>query len=100
MSSTPDVADLFMSVVEPDMLRQIFVDIQDHAELLSVGLKSDSRALSGEPQADLSLAQSWLEDGSLRGLQLRYLFQGEIWFDTLLRLPSGTAFKLIRNKAP
>lgn len=100
MSASPDVADLFMSVVELDMLRQILTDVRDHAEVLSVGLKSDPRALSGEPHTDLTQAQSWLEDGSLRGLQLRYRFQGEIWFDTLLRLPSGTAFKLIRNKAP
>lgn len=100
MTPRPDVEDLFMSVVELPMVSQLFRDIQAHGELLSVGLKSDARGLSGEPSADLEVAATWLGDGSLRGLQLRYRFEGEIWFDTLLRLPSGTAFKLIRCKSP
>ena len=100
MNSRPDVEDLFMSVVEPPMVAQMLADIREHAELLSVGSKSDARALSGEPVSDLALAERWLADGSLRGLQLRYRFQGDVWFDTLLRLPSGEAFKLVRMRSP
>jgi hypothetical protein len=91
----PPLPDVFMSVLEVDEAARILADIERHAELLAVTLKSAARALAAEPQADLEAAHCFLAGDDHRSVQLRYRFGGRVWSDTLMRLPSGK-LKLVR----
>jgi len=103
---TPPLPDVFMSVLARADAERILRDIQHHAELIAVTIKQDAmshsrgfailaEAHAADPVADLARARAFLADDALRGLQLRYRFGGDVWTDTLLRLPSGS-FRLVR----
>lgn len=91
----PPLPDVFMTVLEREQAERILDDIEHHAELLQVMRKSGARDLAEEPSADIALARCFLGDETQRGLQLRYRFRGEVWTDTLMRLPSGK-LRLVR----
>ena len=91
----PPLPDVFMTVLDREQAERILDDIEHHAELLQVMRKSAARDHADEPSADLALARCFLGDEAQRGLQLRYRFRGEVWTDTLMRLPSGK-LRLVR----
>lgn len=95
----PPLPDVYMSVLEREDVDRLLHDIEHHGELLAVSLKSEAHDHAGDPQADLALARRFLTDSAQRGLQLRYRFGGEVWTDTLMRLPSG-AMRLVRMASP
>ncbi|MCA9795273.1 MAG: hypothetical protein KC910_25865 [Candidatus Eremiobacteraeota bacterium] len=66
-------------------------------EILQISLKGAplARAEAGPP--DLEQALAALAEGKIRAIQVRYLFEGDQWIDTLLR--EAEAVRVIRMKA-
>lgn len=93
--ATPPLPDVYMTVLEREQAERILDDIEHHAELLQVMRKAAATDHAEEPNADIALARSFLADTAQRGVQLRYRFRGDVWTDTLMRLPSGK-LRLVR----
>lgn len=99
MTGSPPLPDLHVAVLAAADVAQVLADIAGHAEVLSVASKAGADSYAGEPTLDLAVARGFLAEGALRGLQVRYRFDGATWSDTFTRLPDGT-FRLVRMAGP
>ncbi|WP_441285759.1 hypothetical protein ACSRUE_24855 [Sorangium sp. KYC3313] len=92
------------AVLDEATLDQLFFDLAEAAELVSVSLKGGATARAGDlPRAGsggdgLALARRALGDGTALGVQIRYRFAGSEWWDTLLRTPSGVRLVRVRHE--
>ncbi|WP_437585313.1 hypothetical protein [Sorangium sp. So ce1000] len=90
------------AMLDEATLDQLFFDIVEVAELVSVSLKAGPTARAGDlPRAasgsdELTLARRALGDGTALGVQIRYRFAGAEWWDTLLRIPAGVRLVRVR----
>lgn len=96
-SNKIDFPELIEGEMDQAMLSQLVADITGCTELLEVIPKYSAQGYAPE-QSDLDLtdAVDQLVKGELRGLQIRYNYQGNQWWDTLMRTPKGV--KLVRVK--
>jgi hypothetical protein len=81
-----------------DQVRQLLGDIAACTELLEILPKyaAAQKALNG---STLTLAQTaeLLESNAVRGIQLRYRYEGAVWCDTLMRTAEGYRIVRIRH---
>lgn len=96
MSDSLPLPDLHQSEIDEATLRQLFVDIGTHAQILEI-IPKQAPGYVGEspatPQLDEAFQQ--LVALELRGLQIRYRHLGKTWWDTLMPLPGGL-FRIVR----
>lgn len=92
MIELPDLQD---QVLDEPTVAALFGDLE-LVEMLEVRVKAapGARAVAGTLE---DARRAW-EEGALRGLQVRYRWEGAVWFDTLLRTPGGT--RLVRMREP
>ena len=90
---TPELqqADLALATFE-----QLFADLSLHVEVLGISAKGGATHYAGADSLDLEGARAALLAGAVRGVQIRYRYQGSEWWDTILAL-SGT-FRLVRTR--
>ena len=79
-----------LSALQADLER--CTEIQDVLPRTRLGAREPVRAMT------LAQGFSGLRDGSLRGLQVRYRYQGGLWFDTLIVDDAGT--RIVRMRQP
>ncbi|WP_018969501.1 hypothetical protein [Rubritalea marina] len=92
-----DFPELFQGALEPQALERLIADIKVCTQILEVIPKYASTGyVDDSEKVDIDDAVQALVEGKLRGLQLRYLYEGDQWWDTLIRLPQGV--KLVRVK--
>ena len=74
----------------------MFADLQEHAQIVEIIPKAGPGHVA-EHNAGLSLedASDLLRGGSLRALQVRYLYQAELWWDTIMPLHGGL-YRIVR----
>lgn len=89
-------AELYDQVLAWEMIDQLLFDIGAAAELLGVMVKGGPER-HARGAADLTVAAAALRDGAT-GVQLRYLHNGQEWWDTLI--PQGEAVRLVRTRIP
>ena len=96
MSDSVPLPDLHQSELDEATLRQLFEDVRAHTELMEVIPKQAATGYVPETAA-ITLAEglSFLLDGTVRALQLRYRHDGAVWWDTLMPTPHGT-FRIVR----
>ena len=72
--------------------------MESATEVLSVQAKADPRAHA--PADQLTLAAAWesLVERTVRGVQVRYRYDGHEWTDTVLCVPGG--YRLVRMRVP
>lgn len=87
---------LHQAELDPATLAQLFRDLAEHAEVLGISAKGSPTAYTGGETLDLVRANAALVAGAVRGIQIRYRYAGEEWWDTLLRLPHGV--RLVRTR--
>jgi hypothetical protein len=75
-----------------------FADLEECADVRSITLKSGPETRAEEPQVSLEQAHLLLIVGSIRGAQIRYLFDGVAWIDTLVA--QGESVRLVRVADP
>lgn len=84
-------------LVDETTVGQLFFDIRHAAELVAVIAKAPNQRRAGEPVLDhsaLDAAHAAFLRGDLVGVQLRYRFAGEEWWDTLTHTAAG--IRLVR----
>lgn len=86
----PELQDAVISTAELEVL---FADLASHAEIGAIVLKGAATERAAGT-ATLEDAQAALVAGTVRGVQIRYRFDGTGWWDTLLCVPGG--FRVVR----
>ncbi len=93
--------ELHQAVLDVATVEQLFADIAQCAQVIEVGCKHGScRRVGGEQRQTLEQARDLLLHNQVRGVQIRYLFDGGLWWDTLLRVEGGFRLTRIRHDLP
>lgn len=90
----PPVPLMVEGVIDAATLRQLFADIQAAGTVLGVREKGGPTEYAGGEAMPPAVALERLLAGAARAIQLRYLFDGHEWSDTILALPAG--FRVVR----
>jgi hypothetical protein len=97
MSSPQEAAalpSLQEAVLDAATLARLVSDIQGLAVVDEVLLKGGGAAMASTQRRTLAEAVDALQQGQVMGVQVRYRYQGQAWWDTLLRVPQG--IRLVR----
>jgi len=86
---------LQQAILEADVVARLFHDLATCTQIRAVVPKRRLHTQVEEAPIELATAQEELCRGILRGVQIRYLYEGREWCDTLLGLDGGRA-RLVR----
>ncbi|MEZ4361333.1 MAG: hypothetical protein R3B48_14200 [Kofleriaceae bacterium] len=81
-------------VLDAAAVARLFDDIERAGEWLGASAKGARRGAPASSFASLAEAKAALLGGAVAGVQLRYRFAGEEWWDTLM--PTATGIRLVR----
>ena len=96
MDESAPLPELHQGELDAATVRQLFADLAAHAEMMEIIPKyGRGHVEECPPVLSLEEAAAMLEGGGLRGLQLRYRYRDQIWWDTLMPLADGRS-RLIR----
>lgn len=100
MNSAPTLALPALQQAELDdaTVAQLFSDVAQFAGILAVIPRAATRTLAPPPAMGLDEARAALLAGTIRGVQLRYRYDGREWTDTLLSAGPGRT-RLVRISA-
>lgn len=99
MSDAPtDLPELHSGDLDTETVAALFDDLEQHAVVLDVLVKAAPNRRVSEAALPLREAQTLLAAREVRGVQIRYLWQGAEWRDTLMQLP--TAVRVVRMRMP
>lgn len=88
---SPPLPELTEGLLDPATLERLFADLEACAEVLEVLTKlGPQERVTGSVRPSLAEAHDLLRAGGVRGVQIRYRYQGQEWLDTLLVRPAGT----------
>lgn len=90
----PALPDLHGGLLDEAALDRLFQDLGALAQLLGIAVKGGARDRAAYQRLSLDQALSLLRAREVRGLQLRYRFEGEEWWDTLM--PARGGYRLVR----
>ena len=77
-----------------DQVRQLFADLAAGARVEHVQMRTDD----DDEIVDLVRASEAFSSGLARAIQVRYLFEQEMWCDTIM--PGDPTTKIIRTRLP
>ncbi len=83
MTGPKPLPELHQSTLDAETLDALFADLEACTEILAVLPKAGPGHTQPENIA-LADGRDQLLSGQLRGLQIRYRYQGEEWWDTLI----------------
>ncbi|MDP1569243.1 MAG: hypothetical protein Q8L86_04500 [Vicinamibacterales bacterium] len=92
----PELPPLYEAVLDADQLDALFADLAAQALPVEVVVRDRARQATAGPRAATTLpeARALLVPGAIRAVQLRYPWDGAVWWDTLTPVAAG--FRLIR----
>lgn len=95
--SAPPPLELAEGVLDEATLRQFFSDLEACVQVHQILVKEHPQVQvrDGGGTLDLATALKRLLARDLRGMQIRYAWQGQEWWDTLLALPTG-GYRIVR----
>ena len=95
--SDQPLPDLQQSILDSDTLKQLFVDLESCTEITEIIPKASAEGYVQETsELTLAEAQALLYLKKIRGLQVRYNYQGSQWWDTLLPDAESGGFRIVR----
>jgi len=89
MADERKLPELNEGLLDTATLDQLFADLAACATHIEVRLKGAAARRAHAGTTTLSDARSALLAGAVRGAQVRYLWDGQAWIDTLIRGPEG-----------
>jgi hypothetical protein len=99
MSETAEVPQVQEAELTPELLNELFRELEREAHILEVRVQQRRERLSGlAGKQQLATLHDELASGAIRGVQIHYAHAGGDWIDTLLRC--GPTIRLIRMPAP
>lgn len=88
----PDLNDVILD--EPTLL-QLFEDIRALGQILGVNARGHgARRRASDENIAFDAAKELFLTQAVNGLQIRYIFEGQEWWDTLMHTPEGV--RLVR----
>lgn len=84
--------------LDEEGLDALLVDLAACAEDIEIVVKSAPAARAEGAAPALRAALERFRAGELRGVQIRYRFEGRLWCDTLIRTAGGA--RLVRSPLP
>lgn len=90
--------ELVEGLVDTATLEQLVRDLMALTTIYEIQLKGAATSHAERSEVGLPEAVELLVKGQGRGLQVRYLWEGTGWIDTLLRTPKG--IRIVRTKEP
>jgi hypothetical protein len=94
MNDNEPLPEILQAEWAKDQVMQLFADLSAGAEVQHVQLKSTR----GDATVPLAEAARAFDSGEARAIQVRYLFENEMWCDTIM--PGDPTTKIIRNRLP
>lgn len=91
--------DLNQGLLDEATLAQYFEDLR-LARVFAVLVKGGAERYANENSIALETAQKLLAMGLCRGVQIRYVWQDEEWWDTLMRTAEGTRLVRVHHRFP
>jgi hypothetical protein len=95
-AAEPDaLPELQDQILDPATLGRLFTDLETSTRILEVVYKGAAEVADAQPGSrDLAAARLALDERRVLGVQIRYVFAGRQWWDTLLPVAGGV--RLIR----
>ena len=87
----PDLQD---AVLNDTQLEQLFCDYRRCIRVLQIVVKQGGGRVGDESSPSLEEAEHLVRERKVRGLQIRYAYEDDLWWDTLMPVPSG--IRLVR----
>lgn len=75
-------------------LAELFDDLAGLTEIVGIQVKAGPQVQVSDSQTSLTSARELLNTGQVRGVQIRYRYQGHEWCDTIMRI--NERYRLIR----
>ncbi len=92
---TPPLPELHSSTLDAAQVAQLLADIEACTELTEILPKFAAQQRVPDTAAvTLAQAREWLSSRAVRGLQLRYRYDGADWWDTLMQ--DGDRYRIVR----
>lgn len=91
---TLNVPGFRQAVLDTSALERLLREIEQHADVLEIVPKFPQRGCLAEGPANLAEARKLLLFHSVRGVQIRYRYDGAETCDTIMMAPEG--FRLVR----
>lgn len=93
--TTPPLPALHSTILDAAQLEQLLGDIEACTEIVEILPKYASRGqVADTAQVTLIQARELLATRAVRGLQLRYRYDGADWWDTIM--VTGDQFRVVR----
>lgn len=86
--------DYHEAFIDPGTLQQLFVDLAGCAQVLAVLAKGGGTDRAHGGTMSLQEGKEMFMSKRVRGLQIRYRYEGAEWWDTLMHTPGGV--KIVR----
>lgn len=96
--ASADLPELHSGDLDVETVGALFDDLERHAVILDVLVKAAPTRHVSDVAIPLREAQALLAAREVRGVQIRYRWQGAEWRDTLMQLP--TAVRVVRMRMP
>ncbi|MEZ6102352.1 MAG: hypothetical protein R3E01_25720 [Pirellulaceae bacterium] len=97
--SEAEQPQMYEAIWPPEQIDALFVDLESGAEVRHVQVRTSvPEQRPQDAQTTLSEAQRMLHRGTARAIQIQYLFDGQVWCDTLMVLPDG--IRIVRTVLP
>ena len=91
----PTLPELHTTLLDPTQLEQLFADIETCTELIEVLPKYGPQVhVPDSAGVTLAEARTLLTSRAVRGVQLRYRYDGAQWWDTVM--VAGNQFRVVR----
>jgi len=91
---SPDLPSMQDALLDEQTLAALVRDLNECATVTEVLIKGSAPADTAAHSVQLDDAVLRLVNGTVRGVQVRYTFEGESWCDTLMQTPQG--IRLVR----
>ena len=98
VEAPPPLPELQDMVLDAATLTQLVADLETHAEVLDVRSKGGASRRASAAPLELREGVDQLLGGQVFGIQVRYLYEGSEWRDTLMRTEQGV--RLVRMQMP
>ncbi len=96
-----ELPDLTQSVLDREQLDALFRDLTALTQIVEIIPKHGPREHVNDTVAfTLEAAHQGLLVGEFRGIQIRYLHENNLWWDTLMRVATGFMIVRICHGAP
>ncbi len=90
-----DLPEINDAILDQETVEQLFVDIAALGQILGVSARGHGpQTRASDKNITLELARELFFNRDVNGLQIRYIHDGQEWWDTLMHTPAGT--RLVR----